>query len=117
VGCKALRTLDAALGLHRRGLLDDAASRFYFALFQATIFALERRGERASDHRPGSSGWTHWMVVRSIARVRGFPRDELLCAQLRRLRLRADYGMEPVRWTEIEDLRREVERFVREFGE
>ncbi len=111
---KARRTLRIALHLLEIGALDDAASRLYYAAFQAAVETLRRQGRSPSDLRKGAKDWDHRMVGRNAALVRGHPEDGILLGRLRVLRERADYEKESVerRWLEL--LKAEAVRFIEE---
>jgi uncharacterized protein (UPF0332 family) len=109
---KAQRTLRAALLLLDKGFVADAASRLYFAAFQAAVLGLERQGWKPSDFRPGATYWEHRTVVNQAWRVRDHRRDVSLLSALGALRRRADYRGLPVERRELESFRHEVVRFV-----
>ena len=111
---KARRTLKIALRLLEIGALDDAASRMYYAVFQAAVETLRRQGRTPSDLREGAKNWNHEMVARNAVLVRGHPEDGILLGRLRVMRERADYGEESVerRWLEL--LKAEAARFIEE---
>ncbi|MCI0586250.1 MAG: HEPN domain-containing protein [Planctomycetes bacterium] len=111
---KARRTLKIALHLLEIGALDDAASRLYYAVFQAAVETLLRQGRTPSDFREGAKEWSHRMVARNAVLVRGHPEDGILLGRLRRLRERADYeeGSVERRWLEL--LKAEAVRFIEE---
>ncbi len=111
---RARQTLGAALLLLERGFVADAASRLYFAAFQAAVRGLERQGFRPSDFRPGATYWEHETVTRHAWRVRDRRGDVRLLGDLRAIRNRADYRGDPVERRELESLRNEVVRFVGE---
>ena len=111
---KARRTLRAARRLLEEGFVDDAASRFYFALFQAAVHALERQGRKPGDFRSGAGKWGHRMVDELVPLVRGEAEDRVLFGELRKLRSSADYESRSVERRTLEFLQHEVERFVRE---
>lgn len=110
---KARRSLKAALLLLDSGFADAAASRLYYAAFQAAIYAFVRQGRDPGEFRPGARGWSHRMIRENAALVRGIESDAVFSGKLYRLRLRADYGVRFIERRWIEYLRREVERFVR----
>ena len=114
MGRKARRSLEAARLLLAKGHLDEAASRFYFSIFQAGIHALAKEGRRPSDFRPGAAYWEHRTVLRHAASIRGRAEDEDLFRRAMELRLKADYDPTSVRRWEVEFLRRDLERFVLE---
>jgi uncharacterized protein (UPF0332 family) len=111
---KARRTLRIALHLLEIGALDDAASRMYYAVFQAAVETLRRQGRSPSDLRKGAKDWDHEMVGRNAAFVRGRAEDDNLLRRLRELRERADYHERAVMRSELEFLRPDAVRFVEE---
>ena len=111
---KARQSLHATRVLLERGLVDDAASRLYFALFQAAVHGLERQGKSPADLRPGATYWEHRTVCRHAALVLGKAEDEDLLADALVLRRDADYRTGPVERWRIESLRPEIFRFVEE---
>lgn len=111
---KARRTLKIALHLLEIGALDDAASRMYYAAFQAAVEALRCQGRAPSDFRRGAEDWDHEMVGRNASLVRGRPEDAILLRRLRDLRERADYEERSVLRRELEFSRPEAIRFVEE---
>ncbi|MGH7151042.1 MAG: hypothetical protein ACREIU_10105, partial [Planctomycetota bacterium] len=94
--------------------VDEAASRFYFALFQAGVHSLERRGKRPGDVRSGAAYWEHRTVANHAALIRGVRADRGLFRRAMKLRLVADYNLNPVERRAVEFVCREVERFVLE---
>lgn len=111
---KARRTLRAARRLLEQGFVDDAASRLYFAVFQAAVFALERQGREPGDFRSGAGKWGHRMVRKLATLVRGRAEDRVLFDQLFGLRVTADYEASCLDRRMLEFLQHEAERFVRE---
>lgn len=89
---KALVNLEAGNLLLDAGLVDPAATRFYYSVFQAVVYALERKGRKPGDFRRGEELWGHAMVVRLAGLVRGRPEDVRLLDSLRALREAADYS-------------------------
>ncbi len=108
----ARENLAAAFLLFERGLLRAAASRFYFAMFQAVVYSLAKRGERPPGGR--DSYWSHDLVERAAATVRGSEADALLFGHLRDMRVRADYRKERVERGVLTLVRHDVRRFVEE---
>ncbi len=109
---KALRSLEAARRLLAMGFVDEAASRYYFALFQAGIHGLERKGLKPGDFRSGATYWEHRTVGLHAARIRNEPGDVDLFARSRELRQESDYNRDFVERRDLEFLRFEIERFV-----
>lgn len=113
---KARENLDSAMLLLRAGRLNACASRLYYALFQAVVFALERQGRKPEDFRDAPR-WNHVTIVEAAHLARGEGSDRLLLDGARLLRLRADYAPENVYRREIEHLRHAACRFVMEVTE
>ncbi|HEU5393405.1 MAG TPA: hypothetical protein VFV36_01255 [Candidatus Methylomirabilis sp.] len=111
---KALRSLEAARRLLAMGFVDEAASRTYFALFQAGVHGLEKQGLKPGDFRAGATHWEHRTVARSAERIRGEPSDVDLFERARDLRLTSDYNRDSVLRKDLEFLRYRIERFVLE---
>jgi len=88
---QALDHLRIARALFELGLYDGAASRHYYAAFQAVVFALERKGLRPHDFRSVRSRWEHGVIIENASLARGRAADRLLLRSLGRLRVRADY--------------------------
>ncbi|MCI0587803.1 MAG: HEPN domain-containing protein [Planctomycetes bacterium] len=111
---KALVSLEAAVSMIDEGFVDPAASRTYYAMFQAAVHALEtRRGMRPGDLRLGADRWGHDMVCGNAKLRRGSREDERLLRALRGLRERADYEPVPVERAAVEGRREAVAAFVR----
>src|SRR5262245_6812138 len=91
VKAKASENLEAALRLLERGLLNAAASRLYFAVFQAAIHALQARSRGPMEGGAGIPAWSHVGVQERIATLRGSEDDRRVFKDLRLLRARADY--------------------------
>ena len=114
VKAKALQNLRAGNLLFDRGLYDAAASRYYYAVFQASVHVLESRGVTPAAAIPGARRWGRPTVRARISEVRGRPEDERFFGSLRDLRDKADYNHWSVGFLAVESCRREVERFVLE---
>ncbi|MGH7149590.1 MAG: hypothetical protein ACREIU_02770 [Planctomycetota bacterium] len=110
----AHENLEAARILLDRGLVRSAASRLYFALLQAAIFALGRAGRTPADSRKGLRYGSHDAVGDLVHLVRGREDDTARFQSLRDLRVRADHDRGPVGRREVEESTYEVFRFVRE---
>lgn len=108
----ARENLRAGLLLLERGLLRGAANRFYYAAFQAAVYALEGQGRRPSEFR--DPYWTDATVGHLAPLARYRPEDRLSFAWLYDLRLKADYLTGPVSRAELASARHEVRRFVEE---
>ncbi len=94
------------------GFVDEAASRYDFALFQAGIHGLEKRGLKPGDFRSGATYWEHRTVARNATSIRGEAGDPGLFNRARALRHACDYNPDSVVRRELEFLRFEIERFV-----
>ena len=112
VRAKARENLEAALRLLDRGLVNAAASRLYFAVFQATVHALVKGTGSPAEVQRGARAWSHGRVADEVAGIRGRGEDHDLFQKLRIVREMADYDRDSVPRHEIEYLRRDAERFV-----
>ena len=88
---KAALNLRAGDALSALGLADPAASRYYYALFQAAVHALTQRGWTPGRVRSGAVEWDHSMVMNNVAVIRGRRSDRVLYGAMRELRELADY--------------------------
>jgi len=109
---KPRRSLAEALLLLERGYVDGAASRLYYAAFQAAVHGLEKQGRKPSDFRPGATLWEHRTVVARAGLVRGLHEDVILLQDLLEMRRRADYRAEAVLRGDVESSRHDAARFV-----
>src|SRR5438105_2013613 len=87
---KAVANLRAGDVLFAAGLVDPAASRYYYALYQAAVHALTRLGWTPARVRSGAVEWEHSMVRNFVSTVRGRRSDRDLYQEMRELRERAD---------------------------
>jgi len=108
----ARENLAAAILLLEHGYIRASASRFYFAMFQAVLCVLARRGEKPPGGR--DRYWSHDLVERAAASIRGSKADALLFKRLRRLRTRADYHEARIPRADLELEKHDVRRFVEE---
>jgi len=113
---KALENLAAGDILLRRGHVNAAASRYYYAMYQAAVHTLTRQGRVPGQIRSGAVEWDHSMVENNTRMLRQHVPDRFLYGGLRRLRTRADYGPIDVMRHEVEDVRRGVDEFVKELA-
>ena len=109
---KARRSLEAARLLLAKGFVDEAASRFYFALFQAGVRGLEKQGNEPADFRSGATYWEHRTVARKAAHVRGEEGDRSLFGRSMALRHKANYDPDLLERRDLDFLRFDIERFV-----
>ena len=93
---KAAKNLQAGETLAALGLVDPAASRYYYALFQAAVHRLMQRGWTPGRLRSGAIQWDHTMVMSNILLVRGRRSDRELYESMRNIREDADYRDETV---------------------
>ena len=114
VKAKALENLEAARRLRGLGLLNAAASRLYYSVFQAAVHVLSRRGGSPADVKRGARNWSHGRVENLVPTIRGQSEDGVLFRELRALRERADYDLEPLTKRELDRCWPDVDRFVRE---
>jgi len=89
---KAKTNLQAGEILSAAGLFDPAASRYYYAMFQASVHRLTALGWTPGRLSSGAVEWNHTMVANNVLLVRRLRSDRDLFAEMRRLRQRADYG-------------------------
>jgi len=88
---KAAANLKAGETLLALGLTDPAASRYYYALYQASVHVLTRKGYTPSRFQSGAVEWGHVMVMHNVFLVRKQRSDHDLYSAVRDLRLQADY--------------------------
>jgi uncharacterized protein (UPF0332 family) len=88
---KAKANLQAGEILSAAGLVDPAASRYYYAMFQAAVHRLTALGWTPGRLSSGAVKWDHTMVANNVLLVRRRRSDRDLFAEVRRLRERADY--------------------------
>jgi len=112
---KAEKNLSAAEFLIERKLFDPAASRVYYAAFQAAVVGLAAVPLQPSDARAGATYWNHDMVLQTIYRVRKSRADEHLMKTLKGLREKADYDPIPVDPAAVKSWMTAVEKFVGEY--
>ena len=113
---KALENLEAGDLLLERGLLNAAASRYYYAMFQAAVFRLELAGDAPGRFQSGAVRWDHATIANNTLRLRGRREDRKLYHAVRQLRVRADYFEAPIGPADIAPLRSRVRGFVQELA-
>ena len=72
--------------------MEPAASRYYYALFQAAVHRLTALGWTPGRLASGAVEWTHTSVQNNILLARGRRSDRELFTVMRRMREKADYG-------------------------
>src|SRR5262245_61693810 len=111
---KALTSLAVGDLLLERGFPDDAASRYYYAMYRAAVHALTAKGHRPERLRSGAVDWDHSMVENNVSMCRRNPKHRLLYMQMRRLRVLADYGRDSVSRGDITARREAIHELVKE---
>jgi len=111
---KALTSLAVGDLLLDRGFPDDAASRYYYAMYRASVHALMVRGVRPSQVRSGAVQWDHSMIENNAGLLRGNRDDHRLYREMRALRVMADYGAVSVGAERVAVRRAVVGSFVRD---
>ena len=89
---KARANLQAGEILSAAGLFDPAASRCYYAMFQAAVHRLTTLGWTPGRLSSGAVEWDHTMVANNVLLVRRRRANRDLFARMRDLRERADYA-------------------------
>ena len=110
----ARENLAAAFPLHERGLLGAAASRFYYAMFQASVHRLTARGWTPGRLSSGAVEWNHTMVANNVLLVRRRRSDRDLIAEVRYMRELADYAEDSVDPADVASHAAAVREFVEE---
>jgi uncharacterized protein (UPF0332 family) len=111
---KALASLAAGDLLLERGIPDDAASRYYYAMYRAAVHRLTGLGFRPDAVRSGAVEWDQSMVLNNTRRLRGVWHDRCLYETMRRFRSDADYADESVEASKVEAHREAIRDFVRD---
>lgn len=96
----------------QQGLHDPAASRLYYAAYQAAVARLESQGFKATDFTAGAWRWEHRTVIHNASRCRGVRSDRRLLEMACHLRVKADYNPKGVEPGELAERLRDVEPFV-----
>ena len=113
---KALENLAAGELLLDRGLVNAAASRLYYAMYEAAVWALTKEGKRPGAFRSGAVEWDHSMVENNVGVLRNSFEDRDLYREMRRARTTADYKADGVDATQLRWFRADVVDFVKEFA-
>src|SRR5262245_6788323 len=93
---KARDNLRAGEALAALGLVDPATSRYYYAMYQAAVHTLTKRGWTPGRLQSGAVDWAHVVVMNNASLLRGRPGDRALFDHIRRLRMTADYDDDAV---------------------
>lgn len=111
---KARDNLRAGEALAALGLVDPATSRYYYAMYQAAVHALTRKGWTPGRLQSGAIDWAHVVVMNNALLLRGQRADRHLFEVMRDLRRQADYGDEGVVPARLASLVDEVRGLVEE---
>ena len=111
---KALKSVEAGDLLLSQGLVDDAASRYYYAMYRAAVHALRGMGWRPQSIRSGAVDWDHSMVENNVSACRKDRSDRSFYREMRRLRSAADYGEASVSAADLACRVAAIHRFVKE---
>jgi len=88
---KSAKNLQAGEILAAGGLVDPAASRYYYSMFQAAVHRLSALGWTPGQISSRAVRWTHTAVQNNVFLVRRLPSDRYLFEEMRKLRELADY--------------------------
>jgi uncharacterized protein (UPF0332 family) len=113
---KAIENLAAGELLLDHGHVNAAASRFYYAMYEAAVHRLTLYGHRPGKIRSGAVDWDHSMVENNVFMCRGDRRDRPLYTVMRRLRGQADYDDDAVDKLKLDERRDAIRDFVRELA-
>jgi uncharacterized protein (UPF0332 family) len=111
---KARESLRAAEVFFDADCVDPAASRLYYAVFQAAVDWLTRMGRRPEELSLGADRWRHETIVGNASLFRRRLGDVRLLRALHSLRVQADYQPASVPLEQISALRPSAARFIEE---
>jgi hypothetical protein len=111
---KARDNLSSARILLDAGLVDPAASRLYYAIFQAAVDWMSRMGRRPDEFTRGAKWWRHDVIVRNASLVRRSVPDLRLFKELQSMRIQADYQASRVEREDLVALFDSAAHFVEE---
>jgi len=111
---KSARNLQAGEILAAAGLVDPAASRFYYAMFQAAVHRLTALGWTPGRFGSGAIEWSHTTVYHNILLVRSRRSDSDLFRDMRWMRQQADYSEDSIAQEELSRRMASVRDFVEE---
>jgi len=98
---KAVTNLRAGEALSALGLVDPAASRYYYSMYQAAVHRFAELGLTPGRIRSGAVEWDHSMVMNNVSLVRGRRSDRIVYQAMRELRRLADYGNKSIKPGEL----------------
>jgi uncharacterized protein (UPF0332 family) len=93
---KSAKNLQAGAALAALGLVDPAATRYYYSMFQAAVHRLTALGWTPARLEMGAVKWSHAMVAGNVFLVRRRRDDRDLFRDMRRIREQADYADDSV---------------------
>ncbi len=111
---KARDNLRAGEALAALRLVDPATSRYYYAMYQAAVHALTRKGWTPGRLQSGALDWAHVVVMNNASLLRGRRSVRSLFDAMRELRMQADYSDEGVVPEQLADLVDDVRGLVEE---
>jgi uncharacterized protein (UPF0332 family) len=111
---KALENLAAGESLLAAGRINAAASRYYYAMYQAAVHSLTTSGKQPGAFRSGAVEWDHSMVENNAGMLRRSYEDRALYGFLRRTRVKADYKADDVDAADLRPLCEDIAHFVEE---
>jgi uncharacterized protein (UPF0332 family) len=111
---KALENLAAGERLFEDGRFNAAASRYYYAAFQAAVVRFAALGRPPGTLQGGADRWNHALVAQNTWLLRGRREDARLYRGLMELRTQADYQDRAVNSSDLAPYRRATRDFVRE---
>jgi len=111
---KARDNLRAGEALAALGLVDPATSRYYYAMYQAAVHTMTRKGWTPGRLQSGAVDWSHVVVMHNASLLRGRRSDRALFESLRFMRTRADYSDDSVLPGELAAVVDDVRKLVEE---
>jgi uncharacterized protein (UPF0332 family) len=111
---KAIENLSAGETLLARGFVDAAASRLYYAMYQAAVSRMANLGIAPVTVQSGAVRWDHAMIAQNTWRLRRRRDDRELYISMMQLRVKADYSDTAVPAVDVSPLVHRVRDFVRE---
>lgn len=111
---KSRSNLKAGEALSALGLTEPAASRYYYAMYQAAVHVIRAQGWTPHSFRSGAVEWNHDIVAANVYLVRRRRSDKDLYRAIRKLRVKADYHDQSIDNMELGELVGQVRAFVEE---